>query len=207
MKGKGCHGAQPHEATDAVVITGLLITAIQTLVSREINPVFPSVVTIGKIQAGSAPNVIAEEALLEGSIRTTLPEVRNHIHKGLVRMAEAMGDLQNASVDVIIDEGYPPVVNSQKETQIAYRAARKVVGEAGLAAMDHPSMGSEDFSYYLQKYAGCYVRFGARLADEEYIPLHSPSFDIDESVLKVGADYFDAVAREALAAYRPEDRV
>ena len=202
VRGKGGHGARPHEATDAVVITGLLITAIQTLVSREINPVYPSVVTIGRIEAGSAPNVIAENAVLEGSIRTTLSEVRTHLHKGLKRMARALGDLHNARVEVTIEEGYPPVVNSTRETQIAYRAARQVVGEPGLMAMDHPSMGSEDFSYYLEKMPGCYVRFGARKQEHEYIPLHSPDFDIDENVLPVGAAYFDRVVRNAIVEYK-----
>ena len=88
VRGRGGHGARPHEATDAIVVSGLLITAIQTLVSREINPVYPSVVTIGRLNAGSAPNVIAEEANLEGSIRTTLPQVRQHLHDGLRRMAK-----------------------------------------------------------------------------------------------------------------------
>ncbi len=197
VKGKGGHGARPHEATDAVVVTGLLITAIQTLVSREINPVYPSVVTIGTVHAGSAPNVIAEEAILEGSIRSTLPAVRAHLHNGLKRMARALGELHNADVDVGISEGYPPVVNTHRETRIAYRAARNVVGEKGLMAMDHPSMGSEDFSYFLHETPGCYVRFGARTDQQEYIPLHSPAFDIDEQVLKVGAAFFDEVVREA----------
>ncbi len=202
VQGKGGHGARPHEATDAVVVTGLLIAAIQTLVSREINPVYPSVVTIGRVQAGSAPNVIAEEAVLEGSIRTTLSEVRDHIHSGLRRMAKAMGELHNAKVNITITEGYPPVVNTRREAQLAYRAAAKVVGGAGLMAMDHPSMGSEDFSYYLREIPGCYVRFGARIEEHEYIPLHSPAFDIDEEVLKVGAAFFDEVVREALDEYR-----
>ena len=79
--------------------------------------------------------------------------------------------------------------------------AAKVVGEAGLMALDHPSMGSEDFSYYLDETPGCYVRFGARRHDQEYIPLHSPAFDIDEQVLKVGAAFFDRVARTALRVY------
>ncbi len=197
IQGRGGHGARPHEATDAVVITGLLITAVQTLVSREINPVYPSVVTIGTVRAGSAPNVIAEGAILEGSIRSTLPEVRTHLHHGLERMAKALGELHNADIDVAIEEGYPPVVNTRDETRIAYEAARHVVGEQGLMAMDHPSMGSEDFSYFLHELPGCYVRFGARPQEQEYIPLHSPAFDIDEEVLKVGAAFFDEVVREA----------
>ncbi len=201
VRGRGGHGARPHEATDAIVVSGLLITAIQTLVSREINPVYPSVVTIGRLNAGSAPNVIAEEANLEGSIRTTLPQVRQHLHDGLRRMAKSVGELHNARVDVRIDPGYPPVVNSTREARLAYRAAREVVGEAGLMTMDHPSMGSEDFSYYLERLPGCYVRFGARLGERDYVPLHSPEFDINEDVLKVGASFFDEVTRTALREY------
>jgi hippurate hydrolase len=201
VRGRGGHGARPHEAVDAIVITGLLIAAIQTLVSREINPVYPSVVTIGMVNAGSAPNVIAEESVLEGSIRTTLPEVRDHIHQGLRRISRAMGDLHNAEVEVRIDEGYPPVVNTRREAEIAHRVVRGILGERGVMAMDHPSMGSEDFSYYLREIPGCYVRFGARRTEEEYIPLHSPSFDIDEQVLKVGAAFFEEAAREAIREY------
>lgn len=201
VKGKGGHGARPHEAIDAVVIAAQLINTLQTIVSREINPVYPSVITVGKIVAGSAPNVIAEQAILEGSIRTTHAEVRRHIHDGVKRMANAMGELHNANIIVDITEGYPPVINSRLEAKIAHRAARKVVGETGLMAMDHPSMGSEDFSYYLQNIPGCYVRLGARI-NEEYIPLHSPAFDINEEVLEVGAEFFDQVVREALNEYK-----
>jgi hippurate hydrolase len=198
VKGKGGHGARPHEAVDAVVVTGLLISAVQTLVSREINPVHPSVVTIGKVEAGSARNVIAERATLKGVIRTTLPGVRKHLIDGLRRMARATGDLHNATIKVEIREGYPPVVNRERETAMARRAAEVVVGGEGVVAMDHPSMGSEDFAFYLKEIPGCYVRFGARREGWENIPLHSPSFDFDEEVLKVGAAYFDEVARVAL---------
>jgi hippurate hydrolase len=201
VRGKGGHGARPHEATDAVVTAGLLITALQTLVSREIDPVHPSVVTIGRIEAGTAANVIAETATLEGSIRTTLPDVREHIHKGIRRMARGLEELHNVSLDVQIDEGYPPVVNTSREAQLAYRAARSVVGEKGLMQLDHPSMGAEDFSYYLERIPGCYVRFGARSGNMKYIPLHSPSFDIDEGVLRVGAAFFDQVVRDAVLEY------
>lgn len=203
VRGRGGHGARPHEATDAVVVTGLLIMALQTLVSREIDPVHPSVVTVGKVEAGSAGNVIAETATLEGTIRTTLPEVRNHIHKGIRRMASALGDLHNASLEAQITEGYPPVVNTRREARLAHRAAESVAGPEALMQMDHPSMGAEDFSYYIQRIPGCYVRFGARPEGSEYVPLHSPSFDIDERVLRVGAAFFDQVTRVAAEEYLP----
>jgi hippurate hydrolase len=202
VKGKGGHGARPHEAVDAVVVTGLLISAVQTLVSREINPVHPSVVTIGRVEAGSAGNVIAERATLKGVIRTTLPEVRKHLIDGLKRMARATADLHNAAIKVEIREGYPPVVNRERETAMARRSAEGVVDSEGVLAMDHPSMGSEDFAFYLKEIPGCYVRFGARREGWENIPLHSPSFDFDEDVLKVGAAYFDEVVRVALREMR-----
>ncbi|MGG7056165.1 M20 metallopeptidase family protein [Nitrosomonas sp. ANs5] len=201
IRGRGGHGARPHEAVDAVIVVGLLITTLQTLVSREINPIFPSVITIGTVRAGSAPNVIAETAELEGSIRTTLPEVREHIHAGIKRMAKALEILHNAKIEVDIQEGYPPVVNTEQESRIAYRAAERIVGHAGMMTMDYPSMGSEDFSYYLEKIPGCYVRLGARKSEHEYIPLHSPDFDIHEGVLEVGAKYFAEVVREAAHTY------
>jgi hippurate hydrolase len=157
VKGKGGHGARPHEAVDAVVVSGLLIMAVQTLVSREINPAHPSVITIGKVEAGSAGNVIAEEAILKGTIRTTLSEVRKHLIDGLKRIARATGDLHNADIRVEIRAGYPPVVNGEEETKMAYSAALNVVGKTGVVAMDHPSMGSEDFAYYLKEVPGCYV--------------------------------------------------
>lgn len=201
IQGKGGHGSRPHEAIDAVLIASVFTTFTHTL-SREINPLYPSVITVGRVAAGTAANVIADSAILEGTIRTTRPDVRDHIHRGLQRMAKALGELHGASIEVTIAEGYPPVINARLETQLARTAAARVVGEAGLVAMEHPSMGAEDFSFYQQKIPGCYVRFGARIAEREYIPLHSPVFDIDEAVLKVGAAFFDEVARAALTAYR-----
>ena len=201
VRGRGGHGARPHEAVDAVVVAGLLIMAVQTLVSREINPFHPSVVTIGQVQAGSAPNVIAEHAVLHGTIRTTERAVRKHIIEGLNRMAKATGVLNNAVVDVEVREGYPPVINTEQEAEIAKHAALRVVGQQGLVPIDHPSMGAEDFAYYLEQIPGCYVRFGARREGWENIPLHSPAFDFDEEALKVGAAFFDEVAREAISTY------
>jgi len=195
IRGKGGHGARPHEAVDAVVISGFLITALQTLVSREINPLYPSVVTIGSVHSGSAANVIAEEAELCGSIRTSLPDVRKHIHHGMRRMVGAAAELHNARIDIQIKEGYPPVINEPISTAIARKAAADVVGESNVVAAEHQSMGSEDYSFYLQHTPGCFVRLGARQSDWKPIPLHSPAFDIDERVLGVGACFFDRVAR------------
>lgn len=201
VQGRGGHGARPHEATDAIVVSALLITALQTLVSREVDPSHPTVITVGTIQGGSAPNVIADTARLEGSIRTTRADIRDHIHSGIKRMARALGELHNAQLEVCIEAGYPPVTNTGREADLAYLAAQRVVGQQGLMQMDHPSMGAEDFSFYLEKTPGCYVRFGARPAGDHYVPLHSPEFDIDEGVLAVGAAFFAQVSADAANEY------
>ena len=201
IRGKGGHGARPHEAVDAVVISGFLITALQTLVSRETNPLYPSVVTIGKIQAGSAANVIAEEAELQGSIRTLRAEVRKHIHHGMQRMVSAAAELHNANIALQIQDGYPPVVNEPVSADVAREAAAEAVGVKCVVESEFPSMGSEDYSYYLDRVPGCFVRFGARHPDWEPIPLHSPAFDIDERVLGVGTRFLDRVARVAHARF------
>lgn len=195
VSGRGGHSARPHEAVDAVVISSMLTMALQTLVSRESNPLHPSVITIGKLSAGSAGNVIAENAELSGSIRTTHEPARKHLHHGLQRMTDAVAELHNARIDLQIREGYPPVLNEPWSTRIARVAAAEVVGTAQVVASEHSSMGSEDFAFYLQQCRGCFVRFGARKADWEPLPLHSPAFDIDENVLSIGAAYFDRVAR------------
>lgn len=201
IRGRGGHGARPHEATDAVVIAAFLVTALQTLVSRESNPLHPSVVTIGRLEAGTAANVIAEEALIEGTIRTTLPEVRDQVLSGLSRMVNAMADLHGATIDLALEAGYPPLVNPPREAAIAHDAAVEAVGHERVMQSEFPSMGAEDFAYYLQRLPGAYVRFGARRADWEPLALHSPVFTVDEEVLKVGAVFFDRLVRKAQAHY------
>ena len=197
VRGKGGHGARPHEAIDAIVICGFLITALQTLVSRETNPLHSAVVTIGKVRAGSAANVIAEEAELRGTIRTFRPEVRHNIHHGMERMISAVAELHNAEIEISISEGYPPVINEPVATAVARAAAREVAGIEHVVGSEFPSMGSEDFAYYLDHVRGAFVRFGARPPGWEPIPLHSPAFDIDEKVLAVGTRFYDRVARLA----------
>lgn len=201
IKGKGGHGARPHEAIDAIIIASALINNLQTIVSREIDPLHPSVITVGTLHAGSAANVIAEEAIMEGSIRSTLFESRNKIMTALKRIIEAYESVYDASISLDIEDGYPPVVNTSAETELARQTVCQISDTKGLRVAEYPSMGSEDFSFYLQEVHGCFVRFGARPAHQEYLPLHSSQFDIDENVLEVGARYFDQLVRNAADYY------
>jgi hippurate hydrolase len=196
--GRGGHAARPHETIDAIVVASLLVMSIQTLVSREINPSYPTVVSVGRFSGGSAYNVIAEEAVLEGTIRATHPEIRAQIIDGLERMVRAMDGLYNAKTTIHFRDGLPPVINHPVAAKIARSAARKIVGREGVVKQLHPSLGGEDFAYYLQKVPGCLVRFGAGHPELPNIPSHSPYFDFDEGVLPIGASFLAQVAWQTL---------
>ena len=198
ITGKGGHAARPHETVDILVVASLLIMSIQTLVSREINPAFPTVVTVGRIRAGSAANVIAEQAILEGTIRSTHPQARKKIIAGLERMVKAMEALYHAETSVEFTKGYPPIINDPTAVDIARDAASAVVNDSGVMGLDYPSLGGEDFSYYLEHVPGCFVRFGATKKGLKNVPSHSPFFDFDEKALPVGAAFLAKVALTAL---------
>lgn len=203
---RGGHAAKPHETVDSIVVASLLVMSIQTLVSREVNPSFPSVVTVGQINGGSAPNVIADRTVLEGTIRTTHPESRKTIMTGLNRMVKSMEELYQAETRIDFIPGYPPVINDKSATAIASKAAGQVVGSENIKAMPHPSLGGEDFSFYLQKIPGCMVRLGARRHDLNAAPAHSPFFDFNENVLPVGALFLAKTAYTALEHLKEKNK-
>ena len=202
ITGKGGHAARPHETVDAVVVGSLMVMSLQTIVSREVNPAHPSVVTVGRFDAGTACNVIAGQAHLEGSIRAQDSEVRGALHRSIERMAQSVGQLHDASVEVEIKQGTPVVTNGPALAKVARRAAASVVGKDQVLALETANMGGEDFGYYLQHIPGCYVRFGTAEEGVEQFPAHSSRFDFDERALAVGAAYYHAVATEAMSSMR-----
>jgi len=197
IAGQQGHGARPHEATDAIVAGSLLVTALQTIVSREVDPSHPSVISIGKFEAGSAPNVIAGRARLEGTIRSQDEEVRRCLKEGIIRICSAIGQLHGARVDVQMRAGSPPVINTPEMTLLARQAAESVVGRERVQTLRTANMGGEDFAYYLEHAKGCYIRFGGQIEGLEGFPAHSSRFDFDEQALGSGAAWFAEVARMA----------
>lgn len=197
IQGKGGHAARPHEAIDAVVVGSLLVMALQTIVSREVNPAHPSVVTVGRFDAGTASNVIASHAKLEGSIRAQEQVVREGLHRSIERIARSIGELHNAKIEVAIDMGTPPLINAPEIAEISREAVRESLGANALRRMEIANMGGEDFAYYLNHVPGCYVRFGSVVEGKEGFPAHSSRFDFDEEALAVGARYYHAVALTA----------
>jgi amidohydrolase len=192
--GQGAHGARPHESIDAVVVGSLMIMALQTIVSREIDPARPSVVSVGQFQAGTAPNVIAGQARMEGTVRAQDPAVRRQLLNSVRRIAESIAQLHGARIHVVVKEGTPPLINTPDMAQLARRAAVEAVGEANVLPLKTANMGAEDFSYYMEKIPGAYVRFGGQVPGKEGFPAHSSKFDFDEEALAVGAAYYRAVA-------------
>jgi amidohydrolase len=211
VTGRGGHAARPHETIDAVVVGSLIVTAIQTIVSREIDPSYPSIVTVGRFEAGKAPNVIAGQAVLEGTIRAQDRGVREHLKRSIRRIAESIGLLHQAGLEVEIRDGTPPVVNTPQATALARQAAAEAVGEIGVRTHWRATMGGEDFAYYLQQVPGCYIRIGAQPFGDKGFPAHSSRFDFDEAALPIGANWLAKVALHAGSAlrsgeFRPADR-
>ena len=195
IKGKGGHAAQPHDTVDAIVVASLIVMSLQTIVSREVNPLYPSIVSVGRIEGGFVPNAVAEKAILCGTVRTTKPHVREQIIAGIKRMVKAAGTLHNADVKVTIIKGYPAVTNTFDETEIARKAVKNIFGDQALVDTQFASMGGEDFSFYLEKIPGCFVRLGAQKEGFANIPAHSSTFDFDENALGIGAAFMAETAK------------
>ena len=195
VKGKGGHAAQPHDTVDAIVIASLIVMSLQTIVSREVNPLHPSIVSVGKIAGGSVPNAVADSATLLGTIRTTETHVRKQIKAGIQRISNAAGILHNASVEVEFIEGYPSVINTVEESKIARQAIVNIIGDKALVDTRYVTMGGEDFSFYLEKIPGCLIRLGAQKKGLENVPAHSSTFDFDEDALGIGAAFLAEAAK------------
>ncbi|MBI4847419.1 MAG: amidohydrolase [Nitrospirae bacterium] len=202
ITGKGGHAARPHEAVDAVIIASQLVMNLQTIISREIDPLHPAVITVGYVKAGTVHNAIAEKAVLKGTIRTTDESIRTLVIDKVKRMASSFSSLHDAEIQVVLKPGYPPVINEERAYEFAWHVAEEVVGKKNMIAIPFPTLGGEDFAYYLQKVPGCFVRFGGAIKGNEHVPSHSPRFDFDEEVLRVGAAYLSELVRYSITKLR-----
>jgi amidohydrolase len=174
-----------------------MIMALQTIVSREVDPARPSVVSVGQFHAGTAPNVIAGQARLDGTVRAQDPLVRQQLLTSIRRIAESIAHLHGAKIHVTIQDGTPPLINTPDMANLARQAAIATVGNADVLPLKTANMGAEDFSYYMEGIPGAYVRFGSQVPGKEGFPAHSSKFDFDEAALSVGAAYFQAIAKIA----------
>ena len=195
ITGKGGHAARPHLAIDAVLIACQLVVNLQSIISRQIDPIHPSVITIGYLKSGTVDNVIAEKAMLKGTIRSTNEFIRAEIIEKIKKLASSMAILYGAEITVEMKPGYPPIVNEERVSKFAVQVAEKLLGKDNMISIPYPSLGGEDFSYYLLQIPGCFVRYGAAKEGHETASSHSPNFDFDEEALRVGAAYMSELIR------------
>jgi amidohydrolase len=198
--GRGAHGARPHESADPIVGIAALITSLQTIVSRSVNPALPAVVTVGMVSAGRAPNVIPDRATVSGTLRATDDDTRALLQKDVRNIAEHVALAHKLEARVKIGLGVPPVINSEEAATWAREASIATLGPDAVVPLGVVNMAAEDFAWYLQKIPGCFLRFGARRPGEAVIPAHSPSFDVVEDAILVGARVLAESARRASAA-------
>ena len=190
IKGKGGHGATPQGTVDAIVVASNLITMLQTIVSRNTNPLDNTVVTIGEINGGQNFNVIADEVRLTGTTRAYTENNRNMIKKRMQNIIDGVSKSFGAEIVLKYKEGYPPTVNHEDPTKLILEASSMVVGKG--AGYPYLSMGGEDFSYYLQKVPGCFFFVGSAPDKNNILstPHHCSHFDIDERSLLIGASVY-----------------
>ena len=185
VTGKGGHGALPHLAVDPVIVAAQIINAAQTIVSREIQPNEMGVVTFGRIDGGTRPNVIADSVTIEGTSRAYRPETRDAINSALARVASGVAETLRAKADFEVMFGAPPVVNNPEVADQVARCAMQVVGEDAVGESPPVSLG-DDVSEFLMRAPGCYFLLGGAKQGAE--PHHNPRFDFDESCLSIGAE-------------------
>ena len=190
IKGIGGHGAAPQGTVDAVVVSSHLVQALQTIVSRNTNPLESTVVTIGTISGGHNFNIIADEVTLSGTARAYTEENRNLIKTRMAEIIDGVAKTFGAEISFDYEDGYPPTINHTDPVNKVLKAAERVVGEK--AGMPYLSMGGEDFSYYLQKIPGCFFFVGSAPNDQKLFetPHHCSHFTMDERALLVGPSIY-----------------
>jgi len=198
--GRGAHAARPHEAIDPIVGASALIMAIQTIVSRRINPASPAVITVGTVHAGSAPNVIPDRANFSGTIRAVDQNVRRQLLEELRNTVDAVAKSYKLAPNLRFEHGTPPIVNPAGPLSWARKAIISVLGEDGLAELESTNLAAEDFAYYMEKIPGCFLRVGAREDGGKVIPAHSSKFYAAEESILVGAAVLAETARVASSA-------
>ena len=197
VTGKGAHGAQPHNGVDPIVVSGAIVSALQSIVARNVEPTESAVVTIGEIKGGNAFNVIPPDVTMRGTARWFTPSVGDLLEKTVTRIALATAEAYGASADVTFARTYPAVVNDEAATELARAAAEAVVGAARVVPMEQPTMGGEDFSFMLNVKQGNYIMLGAgRTGNDPQV--HHPLYDFNDDILPVGASYWATLAEQLL---------
>jgi hippurate hydrolase len=195
VRGVGGHGAMPHLTADAITMAAQIVTALQTVVSREVDPVEPAVLTVGEIGAGTAFNVIPETAHLGGTVRTLNEDLRRKMPERIENLARGFAQGMRGDIDFDYEFSYPVTANDADAADRALGVIGDLLGEENRLELPNPSMGAEDFAFFLQKVPGAFIWLGV---GEDVSGLHTPTFAFDEEILPLGSALLTALALESL---------
>ena len=198
ITGRGGHAARPHRTIDPVVVGSHIVLALQSIVARRTDPLDSAVVSITQFHAGSTGNVIPNEAMLNGTVRTLRPEVQDEIEALMPQIVQATAAAHGAEAVVDYKRGYPPVVNNDAATERAAAAAARLLGAEHVIRQRPPGMGGEDFSFMAQVVPGCFVRIGQADGAKGSTQVHHPRYDFNDDVLPIGASYWATLVEQEL---------
>lgn len=196
IEGRGGHAALPHNTVDPVMIAAQMITALHTIVSRNVDPMRSAVLSVTMVQAGDAFNIIPRSAKLTGTIRTLDDEVRDFMEEQLKSVAKGLAETFGARADIHYRRGYPVTVNTPRETAYAAEVASEIAGAEQVDTKADPSMGGEDFAYMLQARPGAYIFLGNGDSTE----LHTDTYDFNDDIIPVGVSYWVRLVENASQA-------
>ena len=207
ITGRGAHAAMPHDGVDPVMAAVSLAQSLQTLITRNKKPIDTAVLSITQIHAGDAYNIVPNEAVLRGTVRTFSTAVLDLIEAGMRRIVDGTAATFGADASLRFERAYPPLVNHADETAFAVGVMRDVVGEANVATDVEPTMGAEDFAFMLEAKPGCYVFIGNGDGTHREMGhglgpcmLHNPSYDFNDALIPIGATYWVRLAERFLVA-------
>jgi len=195
IEGKGGHAARPHLSIDTILVGAQMINQLQSIVARNIDPLESAVISICMFQAGHTDNVIPQHAVLRGTARSLTPQVRELLHKRIGEVVEGTARLYGASAKITYTNGYPVVVNHERQTAFAADVAREVAGTDRVDIDVAPVMGAEDFAFMLQERPGAFIFVG----NGDSAGLHHPAYDFNDETIPVGTSYWVRLAETALA--------
>ncbi len=197
VRGSGGHGAMPHLTADAIAMAAQIVTTLQTVVSREVDPVEPAVLTVGEIRAGSAFNIIPETAWLGGTVRTFNEALRRKMPERIEQLARGVAQGMRGDAAIDYDFSYPVTINDEGAARHAVGVIRELFGEENTLELPNPSMGGEDFAFFLERMPGAFIWLGV---GEEVSGLHTPTFAFDEEILPQGSALLTALALKKLVS-------
>ena len=185
IQGQGGHGAYPHQTKDAIVIGSEVVSQLQNIISRRIDPLKTAVITVGRFDAGTTFNIIANKATLIGTVRYLDPDIQSVVKAEMEQVVKGICIANNAEYILNYSEGYPPVMNHEEETELVFQASEQI-DEVEKSVEVAPQMGGEDFAHYLEAKPGAFFFTGAKKEGHDY-PHHHPKFDIDEKAMPIAA--------------------